>query len=238
MIRVGIVDDHAPSRATLRALLARYSQENSALFAITEFTDGADLIASYRPEFDILLLDVEMPLVDGFDAAHRVREVDPKVIIIFVTNLAQFAIKGYEVAAQSYLVKPVRYFAFAGEISRALSRIRESAPKVVVVNVGGTLTRMDTSQIVYVESAKHRITFHLFDGEFSFSSTLKSVEELLDGKGFYRSNNCYLVNMSHVESVEQTACTMADGSVLAVSRPRRKGFLDALTDHLGGATGT
>ena len=232
MIRIGVVDDQPRNREDLLNHLARYSEDNGVEFSTVEIADGADLIANYRPEYDILLLDVEMPRMDGFEAAHRIRLTDPNVVII-VTNMAQFAIKGYEVDALSYLVKPVPYFAFAEEITRSLARIRQSVPETVVVNVAGTLTRLELSQIVYVESVKHRITMHTLTGKYEFSGTLKAIESELDGKGFYRSNNSYLVNMRHVTSVDQTSCTMIDGDVLAVSRPRRKAFLEALADYMG-----
>ncbi|WP_084129429.1 LytTR family DNA-binding domain-containing protein [Demequina sp. NBRC 110055] len=236
MIRIGIAEDVESNRVDLLHHLARYSEEHGTEFATTEYSDGADLVAGYRPRFDILFLDVEMARMDGLEAAHRIREVDPEVIIIFVTNMAQYAIKGYQVDALSYLVKPVPYFAFAQELTRSLTRLNKSDDDAVMLSVGGRVARITTPDIVYVESVKHRITVHTLDSEYVFSGTLKAVEEELEGKGFYRSNNCYLVNLRHVTSVEPTSCVMTGGEELAVSRPRRKGFLDALTDHVDSRT--
>ncbi|MDE0573599.1 LytTR family DNA-binding domain-containing protein [Demequina sp. B12] len=232
MIRVGIAEDVAANRTDLLNHLARYSEENGTEFDISEYEDGADLVENYRPRFDILFLDVEMARMDGLESARRIRQTDPEVIIIFVTNMAQYAIKGYQVDALSYLVKPVPYFAFAQELTRSLSRLRRPEDDAVMLNVGGRVARLAVADIVYVESVKHRITVHTLDSEYAFSGTLKAVEEELEGRGFYRSNNCYIVNLRHVTSVEPASCVMTGGAELAVSRPRRKGFLDALTDDV------
>lgn len=234
MIHVAIVEDQEANRADLLEHLATYSENSGIEFTITEFADGKDIVADYRPQFDVIFLDVEMPYMDGFEAAHMIRAVDQNVIIIFVTNMAQYAIKGYEVDALSYLVKPVPYFAFSQELDRTLARVNRQEADALVIKAAGRTSRVDLSDIVYIEAIKHRITVHTLSAMYTFSGTLKSLEERLEGKGFFRSNNPYLVNLRHVTSVGAQSCTMVDGTELQVSRPRRRGFLDALTDFVGG----
>lgn len=234
VIRIGIVEDDPTARDALVGHLRRYSAERRLEFDIRTFSDGSQIIDAYRPEYDILLLDIEMPEVGGLDAAHHIRETDPDVIIVFVTNMAQYAIKGYEVDALSFLLKPVPYFSLEHELDRSLSRLRERDDESLVVNVGGSLTRINLVDIVYLESIRHRIIVHTRTEELSFTGTLKALEAELEGKGFYRSNNPYLVNLRHVRSVQPTSCTLTGGIELQVSRPRKRGFMDALADHMGG----
>ncbi|WP_062461407.1 LytR/AlgR family response regulator transcription factor [Demequina soli] len=234
MIRIGIVEDDATYRDTLMAHLARYGEEHALELDIRDFPDGKAAVQDYRPQYDLLFLDVEMPGMDGFEAAHRIREVDSDVIIIFVTNMGQFAIRGYEVDALSYLLKPVPYFAFAQELTRSLARLRKRESRSVVITVNNTVIRLDPADIVYIESVKHRITIHSLDREYTFSGTLKALEDELGALGFFRSNNCYLVNLRHVRRFEDGASVMVGGDALQVSRPRKKAFLDALAAHMDG----
>lgn len=139
MFTVGIAEDVESNRADLLSHLARYTEEHGTEFTVHEYGDGAELIDGYRPQYDILFLDVEMPQMDGLEAARRIRAVDPEVIIIFVTNMGQYAIKGYQVDALSYLVKPVPYFAFAQELTRSLAKLRRADDDVVMLSVGGHL---------------------------------------------------------------------------------------------------
>ncbi|MDN4478935.1 LytTR family DNA-binding domain-containing protein [Demequina sp. SYSU T00039] len=234
MIRIGIVEDDAACRRDLLDHLARYAEENDVQFDLRTFPDGEDIVEGYRPQYDILFLDVEMPGMDGFEAAHAIREVDTDVVMIFVTNMGQYAIKGYEVDALSYLLKPVPYFAFAQELTRSLTRLNKRESRGVVLSVNNALVRLDPSEIVYAESVKHRITIHALDRVYTFSGTLKALEEELGDHGFFRSNNCYLVNLQHVRRVDQSTSVMTNGAALTVSRPRKKAFMDALADHMGG----
>lgn len=234
MIRIGVVDDESRSRDLIQGYLERYEAEHGEAFTVRAFTDGSELVVGYRPEFDIIFLDVQMATLDGLETARQIRLLDAGVVLVFITNMAQYAIKGYEVDALSYLVKPVPYFAFAQELRRSVTRVRRAGNDSVMLPVTGGTARVDLVDIVYVESIKHRIVVHGVDRSYAFTGTLKALEAELAGKDFFRSNNCYLVNLRHVVGIGQNSCTMLGGDELLVSRPRRRAFLDALTTHVGG----
>ncbi len=140
MIRIGIVEDDNACATRLVEHLRRYERERGHRFAVVRFTDGAQAVAAHRPgAFDVLLLDVEMPALDGFSAARAIRAVDPDVPIVFVTHLAQQAARGYEVEALGYVVKPVPYFAFAQQVTRALARVRRDHEDALLLAVDGGL---------------------------------------------------------------------------------------------------
>lgn len=234
VVRVAVVEDESPARERVLDHLRRYGSDQHVTFDVQTYSDGRDLLSGYRPDHDVIFLDIQMRHLDGLETARRVRTVDADVVIVFITNMAQYAIRGYEVDALSYLVKPVPYFAFAKEMTRCLARLRRAGSESIVVATGSELARVDVVDIVYIESERHRITVHALDRSYVLTGTLKSFEAELGGKGFFRSNNCYLVNLRHVTAVDQAGCTMVGGAHLQVSRPRRRDFLDALTDHLGG----
>lgn len=239
MIRVAIVDDDPAGRAVLLAHLKRFQDEAGQRFSVRTFTDGAELADGYTPDLDLIFLDVMMDEMNGFEAARAVRELDERVAIVFVTNMAQFAIRGYEVNAMSYLVKPVPYFAFSQELARLLKRIhRENATTQTVMVPTATGTALvELAHITYVESRKHRLMVHTLERTYTFNGTLKSYEAELADKDFFRSNNSYLVNLRHVRGIGPSTCTMAGGDELAVSRTRRKAFLEALTNYVAEGRG-
>ncbi|MDR1189429.1 MAG: LytTR family DNA-binding domain-containing protein [Bifidobacteriaceae bacterium] len=238
MTRIGIVEDDATSRLLLRQYLDRYSKETGAELKVMEFADGLKLVERYRPDFDLLLLDIDLPGLNGFAAAERIRRVDPAVIIVFITNITQYAIRGYEVDALSYLLKPVHYGAFAREIRRSLDRLKRRTGDWLVLNVDRGLVRVLLADVVYVESVKHRMTVHTTDDDHpacSVFGALKTMEAELDGKDFFRCNSGYLVNLRHVLAVTRDSTVrLTGGRELTVSRPRKKAFLAALADYLGG----
>ena len=110
MIRIALVEDEAEVRAQLQGYVQRHTRQYGTEFAVTEFADGMELLDDYRPVYDILFLDVEMKHLDGMETARRVRELDKDVIIVFITNMAQYAIGGYAVGALDYVLKPVALF--------------------------------------------------------------------------------------------------------------------------------
>lgn len=233
MIRIAMVEDEAAVREQLQGYIQRYTRQYGTEFAVTEFSDGVEILDAYRPVYDIVLLDVEMKHLDGMETARRIRELDRDVVLLFITNMAQYAIKGYAVGALDYVLKPVPYFAFSQQLQKAEEKLRRRARHYLAVPVEGGLRRLDTAQIYYMESEGHRVRFYTEEGEFSAPGALKTFEEKLADLPFARCNSGYLVNLAQVKSVQQGLAQVGPYE-LQVSRPKRKSFLAALADYIGG----
>ena len=233
MIRIAIAEDDPQCFAQMEQYIGQFSQETGRAFHITHYDNGEDLVEGYRPEFDLILMDVEMPFLDGMAAAKYVREMDPEVVIIFVTNLAQYAIQGYAVNALDYVLKPISYFSFSQRLSRALQYVRRREADYVTVAVKGGAMKLEVDGIYYAERLGRQLMLHTRNGIIASTATLQQLEEALEGKGFARCNKGYLVNLEHVDGV-QDGCAVVAGDRLLISRGRRGPFLEALADCVGG----
>lgn len=109
MLQIAIVEDEADLAQQTKDNVVRYLNEHGLEGNIAVFNDGMDIAENYKPIWDILLLDIEMPLLDGMSAAQKIREQDATVVMIFITRMAKYAIKGYEVDALDFILKPITY---------------------------------------------------------------------------------------------------------------------------------
>ena len=231
MIRVAIVEDDAEVQGVLQEYVRRYTRQYGTEFEVTVFADGVDILEDYRAVYDIIFLDVEMKHLDGMTTAERIRQMDADVILIFITNMAQYAIKGYAVGALDYVLKPVSYFAFSQRMQRALERMKHRTRKFISVPFQGGMRKLDISQIRYIEVVNHSLIYHL-DGEtLEAKGVLSELEDALTAYHFFRCNKCYLVNLEHVNGVNES-CADVDGDQIQVSRPKKKAFLDALNNYI------
>ncbi len=234
MIRIAVVDDDAESVSQLKEYLLRYQNERNELFHILTFSDGDEIVENYKAEYDIILLDIEMRFMDGMTAAQHIREKDPEVIIIFITNMAQYAIKGYTVRATDYVLKPVSYFSFSQRLDKVIGRMNRNVKKFMAVNIKGGTVKLYLTDICYVESLGHRLIFHTLTGEYMTFGAMKDAQEKLRNSNFFRCSKGYLLNLEHVEGV-QDGCVLMKGARLPISRTKKKEFMEELTNYLGGA---
>ena len=231
--RVAIVEDSAESVIKLKTYLNRYEKENGEIFEIRTFADGDEITSDYQADYDIILLDIEMNRLDGMSAARKIRTFDKDVIIIFVTNTPQYAIKGYEVDALSYLLKPVPYFAFCQEIRKSLERINRRSESYVLLTTENGIVRQNATEIYYIETMKHSLIIHARTGIYTMKATMKKIMETLAEAPFFLCNSCYLVNLDEVTAVNGDFAII-HGTELKISRPRKKAFMEALASHFGG----
>lgn len=232
-MRIAIVEDEARYTEQLRDYLRKYQAEFDRRLEVSCYDNGMNFIHSFKSQFDIILLDVAMPYIDGFETAQKIRELDAEVVLLFVTNQAQHAIRGYEVDAMDYILKPISYFAFSQRLNRAISRVGRREEPCLVLNLKSGPRKLKIRDITYIESSGHNLIYHTLEGDFTILGSLKDAEERLEAYHFLRCNKGYLVSLRHVDNV-QDGCAVVGGQNLLISRPRKTAFMEALTNYLGG----
>ncbi|MCD7918336.1 MAG: LytTR family DNA-binding domain-containing protein [Clostridiales bacterium] len=233
MPRIAIVEDDPVCARQLQDYVERYGRESETDLQTTLFPDGLDVVENYRPVWDVILMDIEMPNLDGMSAAQRIRAQDPAVVLIFITNMARFAIKGYEVDAMDFVLKPVKYPQFALKLKKALNIAGRRSHRYLMVRDGDATRRVATDTIFYIEVISHQLHIHTAEKTFVIRGSLQDMEEQLAGLPFVRCSHSYLVNLANVSGVKRDSL-LVGGQEIPVSRSKRKEVLQLLSDYLGG----
>lgn len=233
MIRVAIAEDDPACAEQLQGYLERRGRENGEAVELSLFPDGLELVDNYRPVYDLILLDIEMPRLDGMAAAEEIRRLDGEVLILFVTNMAKYAIKGYEVDALGFMLKPVNYFSLALKLKKAQSCLRSRGQWNLMVPTEDGIKKVPASEVRYVEVLDHRLHLHTEGRVYLMPGTLRDLEAELAGQHFVRCNKGYLVNLRHIELIKSGSVVMSGGDELLISRRKREEFLLAVTEYYG-----
>lgn len=232
MINIAIVEDEMQDAQSLYSLLDTFSGQTGEEFNIKCFTQALQFLTNYSGNYDLVFMDIMLPDMNGMEAAKRLRGIDKRINIVFITNMPQYAVDGYDVAAVGFIVKPIIYSSFRIKMLRILELIRRNEKVVFTVKGDDVFIPLRASDIRYVEVSAHKVIFHTLSGDYNTYGTLKKVEKSLLPYSFVRCNSCYLVNLRYVTSVNgYTVCLGKDK--LLISHPRKQSFLHELNDFFG-----
>ena len=231
-MKVAIIEDNQEALDYYLKYISRYQKEEKVKIELFTYENGADLLKDYNKGCHVIFLDIGLPIMNGLEVANKIREVDESVLIVFVTNLPQYAIEGYKVNALDFLLKPVTYSDFQIEMKKIERNLKLKKKNYLVLNLKGIVHKIPFSSIIYVEIIHHDIVIHTDSNDYKFRGSLKNIEENLDMQLFSRCNNCYLVNLNYVESIDKNIVILTNNKELLISRNRRKPFLDDFTVFL------
>ena len=233
IMRVAIVDDEQEVRETLTAYLSRYGEENKLTFDIVPYSSGDAFLSSFEPVYDIIIFDIDMPGTNGLDTARQVRALDKNVVILFVTNIAQYAINGYEVEAIDYIIKPIGYYDFSLKFTRAVKKAAQTGEKRLILNTTEGIVTTPVSHILYVEVMAHYLRYQLGEGSCQVRGSLKEQEGALLAYHFSRTHKSFLVNLSRITRVTASEVFVGDHCV-PLGRAYKQKLMEDYMSYLRG----
>lgn len=238
MLRFMICDDEPLQLSLLETYVREWAAEKKIEIRTDRFQNAEQLLFAWEEgAADIVLLDIDMPGMDGISLARRLRHKGAGVQILFVTGFADYALEGYEVEAVSYLIKPVEKGKLFACLDRAWERCGQEEPVLLVETPWGA-ARVKLRDICYLESDAHNTQVHCVQAGEPLRSRI-GIRELEERIGeqtetFFKIHRSYLVNMGHVGRIARKEVTMDTGESLPVARNRWEALNQAYLDYYRG----
>ena len=231
MIWIAIVDDEQSDSALLGARVEAYCQKNDIASQIRVFRDGFDFIRAIE-HYDIVFMDIRMEKLDGLETARLLRKINRDACLIFVTNMAQFAIKGYEVDALDFIIKPVTMASITYVLDKAMRRLQESTNTTLSLKTGKGTVSISSGDITYVEVFDHNLVYHTTKGDYTVRGRLSDVREKLDPTRYVLCNRSFVVNLRYVSNLGSDYLTIGDTKI-SISKSHRKELMKRFSSFLG-----
>lgn len=231
MFKICIVEDDLKTANTLKEIVSNAFLERGFETDIDNFYNAEDLLALNNIDYDIIFMDIELPKMNGMEAAKCLRDKGNESLVIFVTNLAQFAVNGYSVNAFDFIVKPLNACEFKLKIDRIIKALNLNKDIKLVVNASRNQYVINSKDILYVEVDKHNITYHTLQGNVKSVDSMKNVISKLNSDSFALCNQCYYVNLRYVKCVLNDIVVVRNEKLL-ISKPKRKEFIEKLNKYL------
>lgn len=229
---VSIIDDEMSVFEEEKTYFQEFSNKKGMSFDLSYFSNPVEFLSNYPDKVDIIFLDIEMPQMNGIEVARKIREKDENVIIIFVTNMTQYAIEGYSVNAYDYVLKPIQKYSLFLKLEKLTSKLGKNIDTHVQIRSEGRIIVADAKTILYVESCGHHVIYHLED------KTLESYERMNDvakklPDSFIRCSRYYFVNLRHVKEVKGESVIVGKDDI-KISRGEKKAFVERFLACLRG----
>ena len=217
-MKIAVVDDDEIFLKSLTDKVTSYPDWGDELPLVLPFCSAVDFMRHFETSpVDIVILDVVMPGLSGVEAARRIYEINPGVVLAFVSSSPDHAVAGYGVDAVAYILKPARDDVVHALVREAVSRRVRRARNHIPLKTGRTTSRINPDEVVYLESNNKRVTFHGLDNVSEFAGKLGDFLSQMPS-GFVQIHKSYAVNLKHVRAMRPQEMITVDGRSVPISR--------------------
>lgn len=231
-LKIAVCDDEMLFLKTLKKQISEILPDNN--YSILEFFSGEQLIESFqREKFDIVILDIEMDGINGIETAKMIRAIDRSVTIAFLTSHETFAIQGYEVNAERYILKQQPEYMYREQLT-ALFMDYNQNHKRFKYSKSGKVFSVKVSDIIYFEVLNRKITLHSLNGDFDYYGKISEVENEYQNDGFIKVGKSYLINIAHIKFIDKNDIILKNDTKILLGRNIKNQIVEEYLNYLSG----
>jgi DNA-binding LytR/AlgR family response regulator len=223
--RIAVCDDEEVWTGRIKTMLSQIALKMEIAVGITVFSKGSELISTMQrgERFDFLLLDIDMPDMDGLEVAKKVRKISERQLFAFLSAYQEYVYQSFEVQPFRFLRKDYIDMELFLAVQAAIPEMERRKPKYLNVRGEDGEESVNTMDVTYVEIWKRKLHFYLTDGrELESRMSMKSLLEKLQGDDrFVLFDSGLLVNVLHIQRYSRKEAIMKNGQLLPIARTRQ-----------------
>ncbi len=203
---------------------------------INTFSNGQELLQNPKQlkEYDVLFLDISMPGENGMQIAEKVKQLNEKIILVFITSYIDFAVEGYRVNAFRYVLKNSLNTGLSEAVGAVFQQLRIRKKELIYECLEGTCA-IEVPELYYVESRRHKLRLNIKNNAvYTMYGKLDDLEEQLNAYNFIRIHKSFLVNYQHIRSIKNYILTLDNGVELMIPRERYRQVKEQYYELRGG----
>lgn len=224
-MKFAIIENNAQDAERFTEYLNRFSKENRLCIEYEVFTDGITFLVKYKPIFDCVFFDIDLPHMSGIECATKFRQTNSTLPIVYVTSFGNYALDSYKTKAVDYLLKPYTYASFEMTMMEVVKSVSKNVD-IAIRNRNGAY-RVSVSSILYIEMFRHYLIYHTDSGTIQVFGSMSQIVDQMKAFGFARCGASYLVNIRHIRAIEGTDVFVGDER-LKISRAKKAEFIAAV----------
>lgn len=235
-LNITICDDDTNDIAIIKKNILQYTIETDNNIVVSSYFSASDLLSDYKNHlYQIVLLDIEMPDINGMELAKQLRDMDDDLFIVFTTSYPEYMYESFEVQPFQFITKPIDYTAISKLFNDIIKKNNRNSKSIVIIDTDGEKNFVPLNDLLYISSMKENkshLRYQLTDSSLISKGTLSEVENLLSARGFVSPSRGFLVNLHQIRSINSTRLLLNNGIELPISRRRSKELQNIYSQHI------
>lgn len=235
-LNIAICDDEKKDIELLEKNILQYNIETDNNIIVSSFLSANELLSDYdNHPYNVVLLDIEMPCINGMELGKRLREMDDNLFIVFTTSYPEYMQDSFEVQPFQFLTKPIDHNDVCKLFNNIINKINRSSKSIVIIDSENEKQFVALNDILFISSMKEKksyIRYQLFDKEFVSRGTLSEIEHQLATRGFVSPSRGFLVNVKQIQAMKSTSIILKNGFEIPISRRRAKELQQIYTQYI------